>query len=76
LRDRTAAGDSMPAHSHGMQPQHFFQPAHGQPLLWQLVSPSSHWSQSPLLTCAAVPIRCRSPLRTINAKLIAFSSEY
>src|SRR5579862_2410932 len=34
LRNRTTAGDLMLAQPEGMEPQDFFQFAHGQPLLW------------------------------------------
>jgi len=62
LRDGTTAGDLMLAHSQGMQPQDFFQLAHDQPLLGQLVFSSSHWSQSPLLT--ALPFQSHADQRS------------
>jgi hypothetical protein len=39
----------MLAHSEGMEPQSFFQLAHGQPLLWQLEISTSSGVHSPRL---------------------------
>jgi len=50
LRDGTTAGDLMLAQSKGMEPQNFFQLAHGQPLLWQLGFSTYQWS--PIATTA------------------------
>jgi hypothetical protein len=54
LRNGRTAGDLMLAQSEGMEPQNFFQLAHGQPHLWQLVGIStSQWS--PLATATLAP---------------------
>src|SRR5947209_17587819 len=76
LGNGTTAGDLMLAQSEGVEPQNFFQLAHSQPLLWQLGFSTYQWTPSPRLPCAAVPISCRSPFRTITVKLIGFSSDY
>ena len=49
----TTAGDLMLAQSEGMEPQNFFQLAHGQPLLWQLGFSTYQWS--PVATAALTP---------------------
>jgi hypothetical protein len=56
LRNATTAGDSMLAQSEGLEPQNFFQLAHGQPLLWQLGSSTYQWSPS----AATAALRRRS----------------
>lgn len=76
LRYGATTGDLVLAHSEGMEPQNFFQFAHGQPFLWQLGVSTYHWSPAPPLPYAAVPISCRSPFRTTTVKLIAISSEH
>ena len=61
----------------GLESQHFFQLAHGQPLLWQLGV--LHFQVDPLAATAALraaPIPCRSAFRTTAAKVIGFSSEH
>jgi hypothetical protein len=56
LRNATTAGDLMLAQSQGLEPQNFFQLAHGQPLLWQLGSSTYQWSPS----AATAALRRRS----------------
>jgi hypothetical protein len=46
LGNRTTAGNLMLAQSEELEPQNFFQLAHGQPLLWQLGFSTYQWSPS------------------------------
>jgi hypothetical protein len=62
LRNGTTAGDLMLAQSEGMEPQNFFQLAHGQPLLWQLGFSTYQWSTS----VATAALRRRSDLMPIT----------
>jgi len=56
LGNATTAGNSMLAQSEGLEPQNFFQFAHGQPLLWQLGYSTYQWSPS----AATAALRRRS----------------
>jgi hypothetical protein len=56
LREGTTAGDLVLAQSEGLEPQNFFQLAHGQPLLWQLGFSTYQWS----LSAAPAALRRRS----------------
>jgi hypothetical protein len=65
------------AQSERLEPQHFFQLAHGQPLLWQLGV--LHFPVDPFAATAALraaPILCRSAFRTTHLEVIGFSSEH
>ena len=61
LGNGTTAGDLMLAQSEGMEPQNFFQLAHGQPLLWQLGVSTYQWSPA-----ATAALRRRSNLMPIT----------
>jgi hypothetical protein len=76
LREGTTAGNLVLAQSERLEPQHFFQLAHGQPLLWQLGVLHFQWTLSPpRLPCA--PLQSY-PISVPNYHLevIGFSSEH
>jgi hypothetical protein len=57
----------MLAQSEGMEPQNFFQLAHGQPLLWQLIGIStSQWSPSAATAALAPPRSNPMPISVPN----------
>lgn len=77
LREGTTSGDLVLAQSERREPQHFFQLAHGQPLLWQMGV--LHFLVDPATATAALrtaPIPCRSVFRTITVVVIGFGSEH
>ena len=76
LGEGTTSGDLVLAQSERREPQHFFQLAHGQPLLWQMGV--LHFLVDPATATAALraaPIPCRSAFRTTAVEVIGFSSE-
>ena len=77
LGEGTTPGDLVLAQSERREPQHFFQLAHGQPLLWQMGV--LHFLVDPATATAALraaPIPCRSVFRTITVVVIGFGSEH